>query len=336
MKKFLLLLIITFSLASNSNSQQPPATPEIKIVEILSVKSVNSEEAINTIEYNSLIAVTLKDTNYFNTIINTLGFENKQIYLAFNGYKFPNYFLKEYNERDNVLYFDFYHQEKNFNLKEFFGSSFANPIDVKFDIVYNGKIISQAGKAIKIQFYEHYRLILACITLLVFWAIVIYVSTKTNLLKQRVKVYDREKKIILAEADFEQYSLGRFFALMWTGVIASIYLFFYILASQIPELLGSTLVLLGITLGTTLVGETKTPTKPQVKSNTNNTFFQQILDDKNGPSIDRFQALVFNIIFLVIFISYAVAVWEFYQFNEYQLGLIGIANGAFLGFKLMK
>ncbi|MEO8446402.1 MAG: hypothetical protein ABI528_02845 [bacterium] len=326
MKSFFLLFLVIFPfVASNSNSQQPPATPEIKFVEITSVETVNNEKEKNTIQYNSLIAVTLKDTSYINTIIKTTGFEHKQIYLAFNGFKFPNYFLKEYNERNNVLYFDFYHQEKNLNMKEFFGSSLSNSINAKIDLVYSGKIISSSGIPVNIQFYEMYRLLLAWLALIIFWVIII--------------VWVKDKKLIMQKtaAGDEQESLGKFFALMWTGVIASIYLFFYILASQIPEILGSTLVLLGITLGTSVVGSTQKPKKePLNKLNEEGRgFVYQILNGEDGPSINRFQALVFNIIFLVIFISYAAALWEFYQFNEYQLGLLGIANGAFLGFKFM-
>ncbi|HEX4850110.1 MAG TPA: hypothetical protein VFV08_04845, partial [Puia sp.] len=79
------------------------------------------------------------------------------------------------------------------------------------------------------------------------------------------------------------------------------------------------------------------PTRHQDLSNTKN-FFSDILSDDTGISIHRFQAVAFNIIFGVGFVSaffenLSSCKYPFTDFEQWQLTLLGISASAYLGLK---
>lgn len=79
-------------------------------------------------------------------------------------------------------------------------------------------------------------------------------------------------------------------------------------------------------------------TRKQDKVSRHHNFFRDLLSDGAGPSIHRFQSLVFNLLFgigFVIFFGINLAAHQYplIDFSEWQLALLGISSATYLGVK---
>jgi len=162
----------------------------------------------------------------------------------------------------------------------------------------------------------------------------IYLAFRTEILRDaRVKQTDSFKKI--------PYSFARTQLLWWTLIILPCFCSYYGINEEIFQLNDpSHLVLLGISLGTItgarIIDNTDVSNKAARHQDLNDTkgFFIDIISDENGISVHRFQALVFNFIFGVIFITEFVSTNEFMNFGKLELGLMGISSTAYLALKM--
>ena len=109
----------------------------------------------------------------------------------------------------------------------------------------------------------------------------------------------------------------------------------------LPLLPASCLILLGISLATTTAAKiidksdaARNLDRHQDQDNGVN-FFKDILSDENGISVPRFQAVVFNIVYGLIFISVFVSPeHKFADFGQHELALMGISAAAYVGVKM--
>jgi hypothetical protein len=92
------------------------------------------------------------------------------------------------------------------------------------------------------------------------------------------------------------------------------------------------LVLIGISSGTTLLAATADGTNPVPQATQG--FFTDLLTDGTGPSFHRYQMVFFTVILAVIFVVKVCTNLGMPEFNTTLLGLMGISNGTYLGFKL--
>jgi len=160
----------------------------------------------------------------------------------------------------------------------------------------------------------------------------IYLSFWTDILKDKSQ---RIKK---------HYSFSRTQLMWWTLVIVSSFCSFYGLNNRILDINVACLVLLGISLGTTTAGaiidntdinnnltrHQDLPDNPNDKID----FLTDILSDENGISVHRFQALVFNLIFGMIFITEFISNAKFIEFGKLELTLMGVSSAAYVGLKI--
>jgi len=139
----------------------------------------------------------------------------------------------------------------------------------------------------------------------IFWivfavmAVIIYLCNKKyNLLKDP------------SAATPSPYSYARVQLAWWTLIIISSFVTCYLISGQIPTFNQSTLMLLGISAGTTTVASiidvSDQTNGTAVSQNTpGQNFILDILSDNNGISIHRLQAVIFNIIIGAWFIEQA-------------------------------
>jgi hypothetical protein len=106
------------------------------------------------------------------------------------------------------------------------------------------------------------------------------------------------------------YSYARVQLAWWTLVILSSIIAILLARNEMPTLDSSTLILLGITAGTTVVArmiDVSDRTSPKVdvisQDFPGESFLLDILSDKNGVSIHRLQSVIINVIFGVWFIA---------------------------------
>jgi len=158
----------------------------------------------------------------------------------------------------------------------------------------------------------------------------IYLSFTSEILKDQ------------CDCDDKPYSFARAQLMWWTLIILSCFSIHYGLTSNVPVLSSSCLVLLGISLGTTtaarMIDNTEINNRVDRHQNKNQRkgFLFNILSDNNGISMHRFQALIFNIIYGVVFVVEFLNddAHGFIDFESTELGLMGISAAAYVGLKL--
>lgn len=94
----------------------------------------------------------------------------------------------------------------------------------------------------------------------------------------------------------------------------------------------SLLLLLGISVGTASVATYIDNEIPNPKKNTDsNGFIRDILSDAGGISVHRYQAMLFNIIFGLVFVCQFINnTTEFPVFDNYALALMGTSSAGYL------
>ena len=105
------------------------------------------------------------------------------------------------------------------------------------------------------------------------------------------------------------YSFARVQLIWWTVIILSSFISIFILRGDAPSFNTSTLYLLGISSATTISAaliDISDQTNPKLAGLAQNirgdNFFLDMLSDKNGVDVHRFQTLVFNLVFGIWFI----------------------------------
>lgn len=130
------------------------------------------------------------------------------------------------------------------------------------------------------------------------------------------------------------FSLARVQMAWWYAIIVWSYLFIWGTTGSAPPLSRTLLCLAGISGAT---GATSV-----MISGTQNTqfparegFFADLLTDKNGMTLHRFQMLSMTVILGVIFIVNVVSQGALpADYDGTMLGLMGISSGTYLGFKI--
>ena len=119
---------------------------------------------------------------------------------------------------------------------------------------------------------------------------------------------------LLKELPKNVYSFRKFQLWLWTLVICPLFcLNWGCHPENIPDLNQTALILLGISAGTTVVGEMVSATQTPSKATKLDTkgFWKDILSDEDGQvSLARLQQLIFTFVFIVIFI------FRFFDNNE--------------------
>jgi hypothetical protein len=161
----------------------------------------------------------------------------------------------------------------------------------------------------------------------------------------RDEAYDTDGK--LADTATRPFSYARMQLFWWTMIILSCYTFFYGLTGSLAPLNPTAVALLGF--GVVVLAGGKLIDKRQISNNdlgtraqdddaSKDSFITDMLSDEHGPCIHRFQAVIFNLIFGIGYISFFISAiygkqYPFIDFGEWQFALIGISSATYLGMK---
>lgn len=153
----------------------------------------------------------------------------------------------------------------------------------------------------------------------------ILLSTKTSLLRNSGSLPSKMRPYSLARTQFS----------IWLLLISCAYVFLWISTGELPVLTSSSLILLGISGGTSIVAKVIENSQAQHVASDRKTegFIVDILSDEKGISIHRLQMVVFTIITGMIFFHGVVVIFEMPDFDDNLLMLMGISNGTYAGFK---
>jgi hypothetical protein len=137
------------------------------------------------------------------------------------------------------------------------------------------------------------------------------------------------------------FSLSRVQLGVWTVVISSSYIFLILCncCDMTKVIINSTaLLLMGISVGTTLVARTIDKNQASLKRHQNEPsegFLVDILSDENGISIHRFQNVVWTVIAICIYLCYLnVSKCKLPELDSTLIALTGISASAYVGVKI--
>jgi hypothetical protein len=164
----------------------------------------------------------------------------------------------------------------------------------------------------------------------------LFLSYRTSILRDAVS---ENKK------DFHQvpYSFARTQLLWWSVIIISCFCAYYGQNGLIFDLSTNNytyLVLMGISVGTSatakIIDNTDIAQNIIRHQDINNTqgFLFDILSDDSGVSVHRFQAMVFNLIFGLMFIFHFIQEGKFLALGGLELTLMGLSSATYVGLKL--
>lgn len=137
-----------------------------------------------------------------------------------------------------------------------------------------------------------------------FWIVLVVLSLL-------IIICDRKYYMLrdISSATPPPYSLSKVQLAWWTVIILSSFIAIFWQEKNIPTLDSSTLILLGISAATTAVSrviDVSDQSNPLVKRHQDlggANFLLDIISDQEGPCIHRFQAIVFNLVFGIWFIT---------------------------------
>jgi hypothetical protein len=172
-------------------------------------------------------------------------------------------------------------------------------------------------------------------------AIFITASMRSNLLREPGSITDGKKRA---------FSLARVQFAWWLFVVLASYLFLYWVRQEPTVFGGSAFILLGISVGTTAgagyVDRHKVATVNKEDENTtaasitikkaaySRTFLQDILSNRDGAGMHRFQFFAWTVALGVIFLIESWRNLQMPTFGEELLALVGVSATAYVGMKM--
>lgn len=169
---------------------------------------------------------------------------------------------------------------------------------------------------------------------------IIYLGIKTNMLKD------------ISTAKKMPYSFSRVQMAWWTVVVIGSYIYIIMnrtgwadTATFTNNIISrSALILMGIGASTTVAGriiDNSQSDSDRHQDEDSEGFILDILSDANGVSIHRFQSLIFNFIFGIMFMvkvySYvhsSAAAVSMPEFSNTELALLGLSSAAYVTLKV--
>jgi hypothetical protein len=175
-----------------------------------------------------------------------------------------------------------------------------------------------------LKFVSRWSIVFSLLFLLSVVVIFGVLAAKTNL----IRIGDDKSPFSLALTQLS----------FWTIVIASSFIYIWIVTEEIPPLTGSTLILLSISAFTT-AGSRLLDVREKGNSKatyTSQGFLKDILRDELGYSVHRTQMFMWTVIMGIIFVTSVIRFQQIPQLDESLLGLMGISSGAYVGLKTME
>ncbi|MCA6363895.1 MAG: hypothetical protein IM638_12725 [Bacteroidetes bacterium] len=130
------------------------------------------------------------------------------------------------------------------------------------------------------------------------------------------------------------YSLAKVQLAFWTVIIILCETYIWCITGALPDLSASSLVLLGISVGTTALSNAvgyANELKPQP---TTGSFWRDIITDSAGvPSIHRMQMVIWTILIGFYFVRESWLHFSMPNVSENMLILMGISSGTYVAFK---
>jgi hypothetical protein len=216
----------------------------------------------------------------------------------------------------------------------------------------------EGGAALDVKSTEKFDLVLmhldwrlwvcaGLIFIILFYLIML--ARHTELLRDGGILPDSPKKIKKwwflnreVRAVHKPYSSARVQMAFWFALVITAFLYIWLVTGASDTITTTVLALIGIAAGTALsavvIDKGKKPEDENAKADqpqVSQSFLMDILTDENGGiSFHRFQMLTWTLILGILFVFQVFDKLTMPEFSATLLGLLGISNGTYLGFKI--
>jgi len=169
-------------------------------------------------------------------------------------------------------------------------------------------------------------LVIFCVIIVLGVVLFFWMCLRTSLIRSGSATVDPMRR---------PYSLSLFQMAFWFFLVIAGYVFVWLITDELNTITASVLALIGIgaatAMGATLIDTGKAaPATADVSEG----FLKDVLSDRDGISLHRFQMFVWTLVLGVIFIVSVYRSLEMPEFSATLLGLMGISSGTYLGFKV--
>ncbi|POZ60238.1 hypothetical protein [Chromobacterium alticapitis] len=150
---------------------------------------------------------------------------------------------------------------------------------------------------------------------------------KTSILR------DRGALVASVKAGEQTFSLARSQIYWWTMLVALVTGWLLILTGNLLSPTPQVLALLGISAGTTGVAGMVTPADASPPVGVSRGWLRDVLDDGQGISVHRYQALLANLGIGLTFVYKSIQLDHFYEIDTLWLGVLGVSSLLYIGGK---
>lgn len=166
---------------------------------------------------------------------------------------------------------------------------------------------------------------------------IVWMGKSSGLLRdlpKRVSPDDAKTAPILAKD--RPFSLGRVQMAFWLVLTVGAYTCIWLKTGEISNIIpDSILALMGISAGTTVISAVvDSNASSQAPATASGNLLKDLLSDSDGISFHRLQMFVWTIVLGFVFIHKVSTTLIMPDFDTQLLGLMGLASGTYLGFKI--
>jgi len=300
----------------------------IKGAVVLSARALKKKRIENSAVIGDYIELKVNDLNYLFSRGDTccLKMNDTLIYLSINGMPHPDLSAKGFDKVNNSVIF--YLDRNSISFKTM-AQRLSSPID---KIVLSSLSICVKGHPSIQSKVTGFSLFFASQQTKLWTVLIIVVIILTFFL------LGKYTSILQIGEEDTRYSLALTQMVFWTVLISSSVIYISLTTKNLPDLSGSSLVLMGISITTTAVSKTITDynkNKPAVKPK-KGKFLQDIISDNDGVAVHRLQVVLWTCILGVIFILRVFINQKIPDFPENYLLLTGISSGTYVLLKTVE
>jgi hypothetical protein len=241
--------------------------------------------------------------------------------LFIEGLKVKGLTRMDTSRSEPIVYFIIDDKVRNI-VRKFFGESASDKMVVPLSVSVGNEKFTTKSRYIFLEIKPKVNVAWVYVLAVVLTGVAI-IALLNNILKDDNNLY---------------YSLGRTQLFYWTILFSICYLVIWHNTGMLPDVTATALTILGISAGTTAAGKViENQNKGDVEIDANaksEGWFYDILSDGSSINIHRFQNIIFNIIFGVIFFQRCLATHAMPTFDSNVLVLLGISSGTYAGLKM--
>jgi hypothetical protein len=288
------------------------------------VKAENFYTGSSTLHYGDLVKVSVRNSG---KLSHDAAYSDKPFTLYINELPMHGVTAQMSDPVTGTAFFSLLRDSasnSSWNAFSRFDRNAAVPVSVSIGREGVGKLKTLV-KSVQLVMYNPSTLWIMAIALLFVIAVFYVLAWKTEIIRDP------------SASEKHPFSMAKSQLAFWTLIVIFSFLYLWIITGVAPFIGGSTLILLGISIGTTLGAKVIDASQKDMERHQDQLskgWLFDVLSDGAGINIHRFQMLLWTIVMGIYFIHSVFYNLEIPQISDAFLALMGISSGAYVGLKI--